>query len=104
VVVSAAPRTPGAGTAVWRGAASHRRVPEQQGVDPRDAGTAGALNNVSQQLGSALGIAVISTFVATATNHYLARTSSEKRSPITSTAALMGSPSGLAGGACRHAG
>jgi predicted MFS family arabinose efflux permease len=43
----------------------------QQGVDPRDAGTAGALNNVSQQLGSALGIAVISTFVATATNHYL---------------------------------
>ena len=44
----------------------------QQGVDPRDAGTAGAVNNVSQQVGSALGIAVISTFVATATNHYLA--------------------------------
>ncbi len=44
----------------------------QQGVDPRDAGTAGAVNNVAQQIGSALGIAVISTFVATATNHYLA--------------------------------
>jgi hypothetical protein len=43
----------------------------QQGVDPRDAGTAGAVNNVSQQLGAALGVAVISTFVATATNHYL---------------------------------
>jgi EmrB/QacA subfamily drug resistance transporter len=44
----------------------------QQGVEPRDAGTAGALTNVTQQLGSALGVALISTFVATATNHYLA--------------------------------
>ena len=43
----------------------------QLGVEPRDAGTAGALNNVSQQLGSALGVALISTFVATATHHYL---------------------------------
>jgi EmrB/QacA subfamily drug resistance transporter len=43
----------------------------QQGVDARDAGAAGAVNNVSQQLGPALGIAVISTFVATATSHYL---------------------------------
>ena len=43
----------------------------QQGVDPRDAGAAGAVNNVSQQLGPALGIAVISTFVATATSNYL---------------------------------
>jgi EmrB/QacA subfamily drug resistance transporter len=43
----------------------------QLGVESRDAGTAGAVNNVSQQLGAALGIAVISTFVATATNHYL---------------------------------
>lgn len=43
----------------------------QMGVDPRDAGTAGAVNNVAQQLGPALGIAVISTFVATATSHYL---------------------------------
>jgi hypothetical protein len=40
-------------------------------VEPRDAGTAGALNNVSQQLGSAIGVALISTFVATATSHYL---------------------------------
>ena len=44
----------------------------QMGVEPRDAGAAGALNNVSQQLGAALGIAVISTFVATANGHYLA--------------------------------
>lgn len=43
----------------------------QQGVDPRDAGTAGAVNNVAQQLGAALGVAVISTFVATATSNYL---------------------------------
>ena len=43
----------------------------QQGVDPKDAGTAGAMNNVSQQVGSAIGLAVISTFVATATTHYL---------------------------------
>jgi len=43
----------------------------QQGVDPRDAGTAGAMNNVSQQLGSAVGVALISTFVATATASYL---------------------------------
>ena len=45
----------------------------QMGVEPRDAGTAGALNNVSQQLGSAIGVALISTFVATATSHYLTR-------------------------------
>jgi len=44
----------------------------QMGVEPRDAGAAGALNNVSQQLGAALGIAVISTFVATANGNYLA--------------------------------
>ena len=44
----------------------------QMGVEPRDAGAAGALNNVAQQLGAALGIAVISTFVASAHGHYLA--------------------------------
>lgn len=43
----------------------------QQGVDPKDAGTAGAMNNVSRQIGSAIGAAVISTFVATATTHCL---------------------------------
>lgn len=43
----------------------------QQGVEPRDAGSAGAINNVAQQLGAALGVAVISTFVGTATSHYL---------------------------------
>ena len=43
----------------------------QQGVDQKDAGTAGAMNSVSQQIGSAIGVAVISTFVATATTTYL---------------------------------
>ncbi|GAA4169225.1 MFS transporter [Gryllotalpicola koreensis] len=43
----------------------------QLGIAPRDAGTAGAVNNVFQQLGPALGIAVVSTVVATATSHYL---------------------------------
>jgi EmrB/QacA subfamily drug resistance transporter len=43
----------------------------QQGVEPRDAGTAGAMNNVSQQVGSALGVALISTFAASATSRYL---------------------------------
>ncbi|UDY23500.1 MFS transporter [Nocardioides sp. Kera G14] len=44
----------------------------QMGVEGRDAGAAGAVNNVFQQLGAALGIAIISTFVATASNDYLA--------------------------------
>lgn len=44
----------------------------QMGVEARDAGAAGALNNVAQQLGAALGIAVISTFVSTANSSYLA--------------------------------
>jgi hypothetical protein len=43
----------------------------QQGVDQKDAGSAGAMNSISQQIGSAIGVAVISTFVATATTHYL---------------------------------
>ena len=43
----------------------------QQGVAPRDAGTAGAMNNVSQQVGAAIGVALISTFAATATANYL---------------------------------
>jgi EmrB/QacA subfamily drug resistance transporter len=42
-------------------------VPE----DPEDAGTAGSMNNVSQQIGAALGIAVISTIIASATTNYL---------------------------------
>jgi fucose permease len=42
----------------------------QQGVDPKDAGAAGAMNSVSQQIGPAIGVAVISTFVATATTSY----------------------------------
>ncbi|HWE65677.1 MAG TPA: MFS transporter [Acidimicrobiales bacterium] len=38
---------------------------------PEDAGTAGSMNNVSQQIGAALGIALISTIVASATTSYL---------------------------------
>jgi len=66
----------------------------QQGVDPRDAGTAGALNNVSQQLGSALGVALISTFVATATSHYLTRHGSTAVSaqPCTGSPSATGGP------------
>jgi predicted MFS family arabinose efflux permease len=45
----------------------------QQGVEPRDAGTAGAMNNVAQQVGSAIGVALLSTFAASATTHYLTR-------------------------------
>src|SRR6201995_825121 len=44
----------------------------QQGVEPRDAGTAGAMNNVAPQVGSAIGVALLSTLAATATGHYLA--------------------------------
>jgi predicted MFS family arabinose efflux permease len=38
---------------------------------PEDAGTAGSMNNVSQQIGAALGIALISTIVASATTSYV---------------------------------
>jgi hypothetical protein len=57
----------------------------QQGVDPRDAGTAGAMNNVSQQVGSAIGVALISTFVATATASYLRGHASGAASAVTAT-------------------
>lgn len=43
----------------------------QDGVDPMDAGAAGGMNNVSQQIGVALGIGLISTIVATATANFL---------------------------------
>jgi hypothetical protein len=36
----------------------------QQGVAPRDADTDGAMNNASQQVGAAIGVALISTFAA----------------------------------------
>jgi EmrB/QacA subfamily drug resistance transporter len=42
-----------------------------RGVAPQDAGIAGSLSNVSQQIGPALGIAVLSTVAATATGTYL---------------------------------
>jgi predicted MFS family arabinose efflux permease len=41
------------------------------GTAPQDAGSASAMNSVSQQVGSAAGIAVLSTFAATATVHFL---------------------------------
>ena len=62
---------PATGSQLARGPGVVSIAVGQQGVDPRDAGTAGAMNNVSQQLGSAIGVALISTFVATATSSYL---------------------------------
>jgi predicted MFS family arabinose efflux permease len=41
------------------------------GVAPEDVGVAGSLANVAQQIGPAIGIAVLSTFAATATTHYV---------------------------------
>jgi EmrB/QacA subfamily drug resistance transporter len=43
------------------------------GTAPEDAGAASAMNSVSQQIGSAVGIAVLSTFAATATAAYFAQ-------------------------------
>ncbi|HXK14418.1 MAG TPA: MFS transporter [Gaiellaceae bacterium] len=40
------------------------------GVAPEDVGVAGSLANVVQQIGPAIGIAVLSTVAATATTHY----------------------------------
>jgi EmrB/QacA subfamily drug resistance transporter len=40
------------------------------GTAPEDAGTASAMSTVSQQIGAAVGIAVLSTFAATATTHF----------------------------------
>jgi predicted MFS family arabinose efflux permease len=42
------------------------------GVAPEDIGVAGSLANVVQQIGPAIGIAVLSTVAATATTHYVA--------------------------------
>lgn len=42
------------------------------GVEHHDAGAAGAVINASQQVGGSLGIALLSTFAATATTGYLA--------------------------------
>jgi hypothetical protein len=40
------------------------------GVAPEDVGVAGSLANIVQQIGPAIGIAVLSTVAATATTHY----------------------------------
>src|ERR1700742_2161336 len=57
----------------------------QQGVEPRDAGTAGAVNNVAQQVGSAIGVALLSTLAATATGHYLAHHPAGTRTAVDAT-------------------
>jgi EmrB/QacA subfamily drug resistance transporter len=57
----------------------------QQGVEPRDAGTAGAMNNVAQQVGSAIGVALLSTLAATATSDYLAHHPAGTRTTIDAT-------------------
>jgi MFS family permease len=41
------------------------------GVAPEDTGAAGSLTNVSQQIGTAVGIAVLSTVAASATDQYV---------------------------------
>jgi len=41
------------------------------GVAPEDVGVAGSLANVVQQIGPAIGIAILSTVAATATTHYV---------------------------------
>ena len=41
------------------------------GVAPQDVGVAGSLANVVQQIGPAIGIAILSTVTATATSHYI---------------------------------
>lgn len=57
----------------------------QQGVAPRDAGTAGAMNNVSQQVAAAIGVALISTFVATATANYLCGHAASQATAVSAT-------------------
>lgn len=42
------------------------------GVDPRDAGVASAMVNTSQQVGGAIGTALLNTIAASATTAYLA--------------------------------
>jgi EmrB/QacA subfamily drug resistance transporter len=42
------------------------------GVDPRDAGIASAMINTSQQVGGAIGVALLNTIAASATTTYLA--------------------------------
>jgi EmrB/QacA subfamily drug resistance transporter len=42
-----------------------------QGVQPRDAGIASAMVNTSQQVGGAIGTALLNTIAATATTHWL---------------------------------
>lgn len=56
--------------------------------DPRDAGSAGGMNNVTQQIGAAVGVALISSIVANATGGYLDANGS--RPDVASEAALHG--------------
>ena len=56
--------------------------------DPRDAGFAGGMNNVTQQIGAAVGVALISSVVASATSGYLVANGSGP--DVTSEAALHG--------------
>lgn len=56
--------------------------------DPRDAGSAGGMNNVSQQIGAAVGVALISSIVANATSDYFGTHSAGPN--VASSAALHG--------------
>jgi predicted MFS family arabinose efflux permease len=51
------------------------------GVDPRDAGVASAMVNTSQQVGGAIGVALLNTIAATATASYVTENAANATSP-----------------------
>jgi MFS family permease len=51
------------------------------GVEPRDAGIASAMINTSQQIGGAIGVALLNTIAASATTTYIAANAATAASP-----------------------
>ncbi|HEX6326927.1 MAG TPA: MFS transporter [Jiangellaceae bacterium] len=51
------------------------------GVEPRDAGIASAMINTSQQIGGAIGVALLNTIAASATTTYIAANAAAAASP-----------------------
>jgi hypothetical protein len=51
------------------------------GVEPRDAGIASAMINTSQQVGGAIGVALLNTIAAGATTTYIAANAATAASP-----------------------
>jgi EmrB/QacA subfamily drug resistance transporter len=66
---------------------------------PEEAGAAGGINNVSQQIGSALGVAFVSTIVATATTNYLGPDLSSPTKTLIAHASVHGFSVGFASAA-----